>query len=695
VSPSPGADRGALLRLGRRATDTAPTLLVGLAWSLAWYLPWQGWLEAFPWCRLALALVLFIAPGAWLVRALAPAVGPTWVERAAVGFAIAFAVTAMFGLAARLLHATLPFVAAGLAATGLLALLLGSRQAAGPPVPGRPWWAVEPAAVVGALAALAAGRLALTPLILRDQFTGLAYAAHFQYAPAYGFHNILFEAPPLAPSRYWIAFWTLGQALIADRAGLTPIEYRLYAPPFLAVLSLLAVYPLARSIGLGPGLRWLAVAGQAAAMYFTSHYNQPGTVFFYRIIEDKAPAAFLFTPVALAATITYLEAPRRGAWALLALATTGLLLTHGAMLGIAGLVVGGVAVLDALARRAWRPAAVVLVTLAVLLVVPFVLSRVSRGEHHWPYSIEEALEHDMPTWQRLAIDEQGHFRLKTTMLRSPAWLVLGAATALSTLRLRRDAAARLLVVSCVVLALPFFEPTAALLARGLTVLMLWRFPWLAPFGIAVAYLVARAVRWRGEAVEGGRPRLAGADRWAAMAVSAALVAAAGISWSGIGLRHRGDASLGRLPARWNSLVRTGSGRCDATYADWRALGAALRGERPRPLHLVGDRTVNNLMAAMTGDARLVAFRGERQTRMWLGSGREARRRGRILYRIWSWKTGEADRLAALREARASHLVLCDDPPWVPPLLRPGPPALAETFRSGRLRLYRVHLEATP
>ena len=71
MSPSPGADR-APLRLGRRATDTVPTLLVGLAWSLAWYLPWQGWLEAFPWCRVALALVLFIVPGAWLVRALAP-----------------------------------------------------------------------------------------------------------------------------------------------------------------------------------------------------------------------------------------------------------------------------------------------------------------------------------------------------------------------------------------------------------------------------------------------------------------------------------------------------------------------------------------------------------------------------------------------------------------------------------------------
>jgi hypothetical protein len=139
-------------------------------------------------------------------------------------------------------------------------------------------------------------------------------------------------------------------------------------------------------------------------------------------------------------------------------------------------------------------------------------------------------------------------------------------------------------------------------------------------------------------------------------------------------------------------VRTSSGDCPATYADWRALSAVLRADAG-PLRLVGDRTINNLMAAMAGDARLVAFRGTRQTRMWLGSSPETARRGRLLYRIWSWETPEPARVDALRATGVTHVVLCGDPPWVPPLLRAAPPRLVETFRSGLLRLYRVEVGA--
>lgn len=115
-------------------------------------------------------------------------------------------------------------------------------------------------------------------------------------------------------SRMMINGWLLEQAALARVSGIDPVEMTLgYLTPALVVLSLLAVYALAKTI-IGSETGAILTGCLLAILYLlclTTPLAQslltPGGEFISRVTEDKYVARFIFVPVALALAVLALQ----------------------------------------------------------------------------------------------------------------------------------------------------------------------------------------------------------------------------------------------------------------------------------------------------------------------------------------------------------------------------------------------------
>ncbi|MBI3386904.1 MAG: hypothetical protein HY027_04090 [Deltaproteobacteria bacterium] len=677
----------------RRALATGAGLIV---WSVLWFAPWQPALQPWPWARAAVGVALWLALGVGL-HALITREASRWSARLGYGWALSAMLTGLVGLPACLLHVSFAAVMATLWAAGVLGLLLlasTDRESLG--APRRVDWPGAVPLLPALLVLLVAARLAFVPAGGDDKFTQVARVTSFLQADALGFHSIGFGEAVTVPPRYWLAYWSLGEAVMAALSGLHPLELATnYLAAFLAPLSFIAVFELAMSLGFSRRLAVLAMLGQLAGLLALLGGRQAGFIFLLRLPEDKVMGAFVLAPICLAAAASYFEAPTPRRLVLAGMVFLGLAFVHPTSFGIACMITVAYAAAEATmprARaRAARLVAMVALVAAVFSVPRFVDHPARTHTHFTVASARAAGELQQHRRAKLHISTDARrFAVPAAIVPLRIQLAGLAVLGVALLRLRRDRAARYVAAALVVIGLTFFGATAWILALAITPFHLWRVAWQGPFGVGLTLLLRPLVYRASPRLQ--RPALVTAGE---IIFLAALLFVALPSWRAV--------RLFRVPSDWRSVLYTEDEllrkrpSCRRTYADLIAIGRFIDARAPHGAIVVGDfPDTNNLLPSVSTQARLLVFRQPIETAQHASIAlAEATRRQTELERVFAADTSAVERLRILSDYRVDLVLHCGKWPAADQLATEYPEAFRLEATAGDFQLYRLGREARP
>ncbi len=548
--PRPGGSRregpGPYRRL---RTPEALALVLALV-SLAVLLPLRPVLEPVPTLLFLAALGLFLVPGL-VISGLALEDAFTGASRLPAAFVLSAGVFGLPGVPLLVLGRSFGeyLLLCGVLLVLALGLALYRLVRHAPPDEGgaRPFsWLSGPFAGL-------TGVLAYAATVTREEPNGdswiyLAYVRGYIGSENLTGFNPLFgagTADSYLSFRTTINGWLLEQAALSYAAGLPPVEAVLgYLAPALTVLSLLAVYALARLLF---GREAALLAGCLTALLFlvdlqgtmATAFMSPGHEVVARVTEDKYVTRFLFLPVALGLSYLYLQ--RRKVRYLLVFA---FVCWSAAVVHPLGLILIGIGtasfgffhlLVNLRAREAWTR--VLALGGALLSVaVPPVAYLLATGSPLLSRLDEESFQAEtlISTWeasQRLMVLGGDSYIMHPTLLLNPVVLaayVLGVPFLLYQLE-KNLAAPLLLGVLVFTPILIYIPPISTPLAGAIGPWVLARLAW--PISLA-APLVLTWMAWKLLAyprswLSGGRSRVASsAGALLPLLLVVALVAAA-------------------------------------------------------------------------------------------------------------------------------------------------------------------------
>jgi len=674
------------------------TVVVILAWSLAWWAPWQHSLVGAPWLRSAIAVLLFSIPGL-CVHALLRA-GCEEQERLSIptGFALSVAFTGLLGFCGSLTRLPTHLVSDTLGAGGVVGLAIlawrgGLAKAWRGMRPTLEGWLTAAALLV--MAAVVA-RLCLAPVTGADDLTYVARITAFQQWPRLGLQGIAMGEPIISP-RHWLEFWTLCEAILATKSGVHGLELTtIYLGPLLGALTVVAVFELSRALRLGAALSLFAVSAQTVSLLFLLGRDQPGRVFFDRLTEDKFIALFLLAPVVFRLLVAYLDAPTRKTLAAATLGWLALAFTHPTSLGMVFLVtmIFGVAEIAAERRR----------TAALALAVFVALTAAAASVRFVPHPAQGRVYFDLDQAER-SDDVRGARKRRVDRLANTRFYGIGQAAApplaknlglavlvLALLRWRRDRAARFLVAALGVTALAIVPYSGWLLGLLLTPFQLWRIPALVPFGIGFAFAIALALRALGR-LGSVKPRWWSEAYVLLLGSIASLVLLLGTAAYAAAHPERIGLTSLRLADGWRDQVvlraRTNRARWVLRYADLHAIGAALEEAASPGSVVLGGAGINNLIPSLSAKVRVVVFRSPAQTTMHSDIALEDSRALWNSYdRLLRGKLSSDEAVAFLREHQVDFALTIDSAAWLDAIPKDAVERAA-IATAGPLTLYRL------
>ncbi len=653
------------VRLPQLRREVIPWLL----WTFLWYVPWQLWLETFPWLRFALALAALIYPGFRLQALFHRKPLNHWPFHLTNGFIASLCVTGVLGVLARLLQLSLGWVLGGLYLIGTLVPLLGGSLPS--------LEAPRRKAVFRDLALLLlplgmtvlAARLAIPSRIFEDDFTYNALLNYYQHAGRYTF-QFQQGLERLEIVRFWLAFWPLAEAVVAQISGLNGLLITgIYMAPALVVLAMAAVYALGRALKFSHAVAALAVVAHLASLVRLTQKNQAGLVFFDILIEDKAVAAFVLLPIVIRLVVEYGERPERKRLVLLSVAVLGMLFTHPVILAMTALTAGVYLALSALHARRWRPAVVALLPFVIALLPPTAM-RFGQGEELYTFSVEEAIaigrENKLSPGRLHVLEDERFYGIDLSLVSGLPYELSLLAGGLALLLMRKDVAARYVVAALIVLGLAVFPYTGWIIGLGTSTFQLWRLSWLTPLGIILAFLFRgvfdagwRVVqRW--PFLPWGRDAL---ERLTVLFLQAALF---------VGMVYILPWMKGNLRFGY---TKPGT---EDYYQDYVELDAFLDTLDAKGAYIIGgpDRPTNDIIPSLSSDFRLVSFRDER---------------GGLAADMWQAMVGDgtppAERLRLYQERQIAYLVIRDEPPWLFDWIAAYPEHFDLIYRTKKLYVY--------
>jgi hypothetical protein len=291
--------------------------------------------------------------------------------------------------------------------------------------------------------------------------------------------------------------WNVAVAMLVKLAGVGLVEgWRTLLPAFLLPAALLAFLALARALFHGWGVPVLALAVQAllALSDMSTRGEGTGMGLLVRLTEDKYAALFLLTPLAQAAFLRFLRAPRAAPLVLGAALGAAATAVHPMAAVWLALSLGGCCALGLATGRLRLPRRSLLAAGAAAALVLAVAGalRAQRPAHvftlhapEWTFN-ERLLE--LTRRQLLILSrEDGWVMGHPALLAHPLTIVAVVSALWMAPRWRRSLAARFLsgavLLPLLVLYLP---PAASALAWAISPWMLHRIPWGLPASLAVA-----------------------------------------------------------------------------------------------------------------------------------------------------------------------------------------------------------------
>jgi tetratricopeptide (TPR) repeat protein len=506
-------------------------LLLGLV-CLVLVGPLRGVLAPFPALLFLAGFALFMIPGA-LLSGLIRARELSGAARIPAAFVFSAGIFGLSGIPLLVLHRSIEeyLVLCGIVlAVSLLFLALearGWKGAAGEDAdsPESPvsfgtrlkvYWPWIPFLVLAG--ALAYASVTKTHALEEDVWAYLANVQEFANAESLAFHNPYFGGEFNRFSRMMINGWLLEQAALAWVSGVDPFEMMFgYLAPVLVVLSLLAVYALAKTI-IRSETGAVLTGCLLAVLYLVSLTTPfaespltPGGEFISRITEDKYVARFNFVPVALALAVLALKTRRLRYLLLFAFLCPSVAAVHPLGLVFVGLPVAGLGLLHLLFnlrdRGAWGYVGALGLSLLVVGGPPTAyLAATGSSLLQRLESLDDRVASTLVSGFIYydQIQQVGdRYIVDPALLLNPAVLaayVLGAP--FLVLRVRRSPAAQLLLGTLLLVPVVcFVPPIAGPIAEAIGPMILPRLAWPIPLA---AVLVLGWMLWEGLAYLGTR-----------------------------------------------------------------------------------------------------------------------------------------------------------------------------------------------
>ncbi len=411
--------------------------------------------------------------------------------------------------------------------------------------------------------------VALAPVQAADDWFVMGYIQDDLVAPRINLDDPFFgPGLPMHP-RYGFSPWLVEEALAVRLSGLDLVTWYNGWIVLLVVVSVGAYYAAARK--LLPDGRAAALATGVVAVYLlaTLTPDQPGRDFFPRIAEDKMVARFIFAPLAFAAALGALAPSgeptdgrrlwgvRLGDWVWLLIITQALGFIHPEGIVFLGLPLVGFGLLELYAHPRRQTVgrlalAAAIVVFALTLPVIQYISASGTPEAKLPpraATLTDAgdpllwthLLHSFSAGTRLWLYDNGSYSVHPSRFLTAFGLLAFAGALALAFRLRRSAAARLLVgIFAVIPPLLLFPPAVTLLTRFLTPWLMHRLAW--PLDSLAVPLVLTWMVW----TILKRARL---QAWAPLAiVVVAIVALRAPIQSGLAGLHERRLSVDSCPA---------------------------------------------------------------------------------------------------------------------------------------------------
>jgi hypothetical protein len=348
--------------------------------------PLRGTFAPIPWVMLLCTLILFLTPGALLVRwfwrdyffgaALAPAAFVTSVGLFAL---LAVPVLIVQGTLDAYLWACGTIVAGcWLSAVGLAFRPEQAEESQGDfsiSDRGGVLW-MPFAALVAALSYIARNT---APSYYGDIWIYLSWVREYLGGDRLASVEPFFGSQ-VELSRARINGWLLEQAAVSKVSGVDPVELAFsYLNPALVVVAFLVFYALARI--LFESEKAALFSGCLYALFFFMHLSQSriawGGEFVQRLPEDKLVAKFLFLPLALAFAYAFMQGGAKRYFLGFSFLCCAVMAVHPIGLAIIGISMAGFAILHLAAnprsRAAWNRVSAMGITGVAIIAVPAVL----------------------------------------------------------------------------------------------------------------------------------------------------------------------------------------------------------------------------------------------------------------------------------------------------------------------------------
>ena len=636
------------------------------AWLFFSLYPWQAGLEKFPILRFALALLIYIIPGALTFLYLSE--NKNISARILLGgFAVSIFATGLLGVLARFFHLNFSFIRWGFALWGVAVLILffvQNRQVN--------WRFEKNSRLEIFLLALAAGCvlyfavIARPPLIHDDAFTYNALLYYYQHAPALDF-NFFPSLERMEIPRFWIAYWPLVEALISDLSRVDGlIVAGAYLPFALACFSFMGIYSLGLTLGLPRALAGAAVIAQGFSLMRLSGFNQPGNLFFQRLTEDKAAAAFVISLIFILLVAEYLEYPGKSKLILAGIIALEMVFTHPVQFGMACMITG-VYGLPALFNKSLRGKYLALIgVLALIVMIPY-LFRFGGGEYSQTLSfslsdVARNNDYDRFGGRVDVVDGTQFYGISRSITPGLPYQAGLAAAVVSLFFFWRHKFARYILAAFLVLGLSMIPYTGWIVGMFTTPFQLWRLTWLMPFGMAFAFLF-----WAGFEIIQKVKFLQQQGKWINsmfyLSVYAALIAAVVYvrpwAMSNVETRNLDEVEI------YNNYISTAKLMNQLDVESPVILGGP-------------DATTNSIIPSLTMKYNPLVFRVQS------GGGHR---------RLWLSLMGEdiplEERYARLLENKVEYLLIKGEPDWLTDLLMEYPKNIELVFKDQRFRLYKL------
>lgn len=486
-------------------------------------------LPAYPAVVLVVALAVLL-PGWIVARALLR--DADGIVQIAVAPAIALALMAGPGIIALEAHLTLDdfalmYAAVAAVAAGATALFAPSTST-GDAEPG-PESAAGNVLLI-AMLAIVLGGVVTTPFWAAgrlagdfDDWTYASYVREYMDTGSLNAEEPFFGTGEAVNPRMRSNVWVISEALIADAAGVGPLELLQNSlRPVITVLAVLAAYALSRTLFRSRTIGLLAATFFLGyALLDLSPHEGIGRNLFLRISEDKMVGGFIIFPVALIFAALFTAKRSLPLYIGFAATVFALSVVHPMPLLYVGAALAVLAALRLVSERSIASVAgiaLLLVAVGAASIWPFVQRQLLADVAPWLFETAEDAEHLRQEFHHIVLG--GGWLISTHhMIMHPLVLASIALTPVVWLLSKRSIGGQFVLsltgAALLLLFVPLFAtPVAKIMAPS----TLWRVPWMVPVAPVLAYATFAVAQRISSALDGPALR-----RYASVAAPGVLV----------------------------------------------------------------------------------------------------------------------------------------------------------------------------